>query len=298
VQDGTDGTWRKLAEALVAVGALPEPGRWTQLAGGRVNRVWRIDGSRSAALVCKLEVGDAANPLFPNDLGAEATAIRHLAGTGIGPEVTADLPTLVTTPFGRCLLYPFVPGRPWCARRDDPTAVARLLSRLHAQPLPDRAPFRRLPTSGADIVAMAAPMLAALPSRVAERLRRAQPPANDVGPSRRVVLLHGDPVPSNIVVGPDGPRFIDWQCPALGDPAYDAALFLSPAMQTIYGTGPLPTAARAAFLGALAPDLVRRVKEIEPLLRWLLGVFCTFRGHRGSSAHGDAAPLELSAART
>ena len=37
-------------------------------------------------------------------------------------------------------------------------------------------------------------------------------------------------------------RLIDWQCPALGDPAEDIACFLSPAMQVIYGAGPLDAA--------------------------------------------------------
>ncbi len=43
---------------------------------------------------------------------------------------------------------------------------------------------------------------------------------------------------------------IDWQCPAIGDPCLDLALFLSPTMQQVNGKTPLSGAEVAAFLEA------------------------------------------------
>ena len=44
------------------------------------------------------------------------------------------------------------------------------------------------------------------------------------------VLLHTDVVPGNLILGDEGLRLIDWQCPAIGDPIVDIMMFLSPGM--------------------------------------------------------------------
>jgi aminoglycoside phosphotransferase (APT) family kinase protein len=41
--------------------------------------------------------------------------------------------------------------------------------------------------------------------------------------SRRIALVHGDVSPKNILVGPDGPVFLDAECAVYGDPAFDLA---------------------------------------------------------------------------
>ena len=43
----------------------------------------------------------------------------------------------------------------------------------------------------------------------------------------RRVLVHGDVSPKNILVGPDGPVFLDAECAWFGDPAFDAAFCLN-----------------------------------------------------------------------
>jgi aminoglycoside phosphotransferase (APT) family kinase protein len=44
---------------------------------------------------------------------------------------------------------------------------------------------------------------------------------------RRVALVHGDVSPKNILVGPDGPVFLDAECAWYGDPAFDLAFCLN-----------------------------------------------------------------------
>ena len=58
---------------------------------------------------------------------------------------------------------------------------------------------------------------------VAPRLRAL---AADLG-DRRIALAHGDVSPKNILMGPNGPVFLDAECVTFGDPAFDLAFCLS-----------------------------------------------------------------------
>ena len=42
----------------------------------------------------------------------------------------------------------------------------------------------------------------------------------------RPVMIHGDTSPKNIMIGPNGPVFIDAECACMGDPAFDLAFCL------------------------------------------------------------------------
>lgn len=43
----------------------------------------------------------------------------------------------------------------------------------------------------------------------------------------RMVMIHGDVSPKNILLGPDGPVFLDAECACIGDPAFDIAFCLN-----------------------------------------------------------------------
>jgi hypothetical protein len=43
----------------------------------------------------------------------------------------------------------------------------------------------------------------------------------------KMVLVHGDVSPKNILIGPDGPVFLDAECAWFGDPAFDVAFCLN-----------------------------------------------------------------------
>ena len=43
----------------------------------------------------------------------------------------------------------------------------------------------------------------------------------------KLVLVHGDVSPKNILVGPDGPVLLDAECAWFGDPAFDLAFCLN-----------------------------------------------------------------------
>ena len=94
----------------------------------------------------------------------------------------------------------------------------------------------------------------------------------------RRALIHTDAGTGNVIVGPDGPRLIDWQCPALGDPAEDLFAFLSPAFQVLYGHEPLTAAERAECLEAYGDrEVLARLTALEPALAWRFAAYCAMR---------------------
>lgn len=60
----------------------------------------------------------------------------------------------------------------------------------------------------------------------------------------KLALVHGDVSPKNILIGPDGPVFVDAECASWGDPAFDLAFCLNHLLLKCLWTA----SARAAFL--------------------------------------------------
>ncbi|MFB0994862.1 MAG: phosphotransferase, partial [Paracoccaceae bacterium] len=123
------------------------------------------------------------------------------------------------------------------------------------------------------------------------------PPAplvKTLGPVKKPCLIHADMVAGNIIVGPEGLRFIDWQCPAVGDPAEDLAMFLSPAMQALYRGKPLQAAEAADFLNAY-PDqeVVKRLHELLPLFHYRMAAYCLWRAQNGFPAYKVGHDFEM-----
>ncbi len=78
----------------------------------------------------------------------------------------------------------------------------------------------------------------------------------------RLTLVHGDVSPKNILVGPDGPVFLDAETAWWGDPAFDLAFCLNHLLLKSL-VAPAARAALAASFTALAEAYLRRV-DWEP----------------------------------
>ncbi len=265
-------------------------GRWEALRGGRSNRLWRVDRPEGP-VVCKLYPAEAReNPLYPNLPRTEHAMLATLTGQTLAPEPLAF--AQADGDGAALLIYRYLPGRPWTAGRDDPAEAARLLQRVHA--LGPACGLRHLPTGAADLTRQIAAIV-----KSAGSAAPALPPLDlpgDIPPAPRPALLHTDPVPGNLIVGPSGLRLIDWQCPALGDPVEDMAAFLSPAMQQLYGGHPLREDEERAFLAAW-PDraTVRRLSALRPLFHARMAAYCAWRVSRGDRDYAAGVRLELSA---
>nr|WP_298384293.1 aminoglycoside phosphotransferase family protein [Ruegeria sp.] len=265
---------------------LVEPGaRFETLYGGRTNQVWKVQGGHCDS-VLKLYRTTLRNPLFGNDAGHEAACLRALQSTGFVPNLRA------TGAFegDRWVLYDHAPGAPW---RQGADKVGRLLRKLHGVPAEVSVPPGC--NGSADLARHGARILAGCQSDRRDALAAMQPQST-VAPSSKTCLVHGDPVPGNILEDETGLTLIDWQCPVMGDPCEDLAMFLSPAMQHLYRSEPLSTDEEAAFLVAYDDaDTVDRYQMLKPWYAWRMAAYCLWRAENGSPDYLTGLELELAA---
>lgn len=259
--------------------------RFDVLYGGRSNRVWRVLSRRSDA-VLKLYCAPFRNPLFRNDAQLEANCLRELGDTGFVPKLRA------TGSFGKAnwVYYDHAPGTPW---RNGVENVAHLLRQLHRHPVSLDLPCGR---NGSEALNQhTLEVLASCQSAETERLF-AQRPQSHVAPLADPCLIHGDPVAGNILQSPQGLTLIDWQCPALGDPCEDLAIFLSPAMQHLYRGTPLSETEVAQFLAAYGqPEITGRYLSLRPWFAWRMAAYCLWRVENGTPDYAPALELERAA---
>jgi Ser/Thr protein kinase RdoA (MazF antagonist) len=284
----------QLAQELIAAGHLSERALWQPLGGGRTNQVWFVSDKQCHRVV-KLYTEGAGTPLFPNNPQAEALVLEVLADCSLSPRPLFS----GVMSAGPVLIYEHQDGSPW---RHDTALAARGLKALHSLPPVTRlAALPSAPDGSAALVAQTMAILAQLPPEQAAPLIAVRP-GDAVPPSHLRVLLHGDPVPDNLVCPPHPeanlPVFVDWQCPALGDPVLDLALFLSPAMQLVARGNPLSAQERAEFLAAYdAPGIAARLESMSPILHWRMAAYCLWKitCDRPDPAYAPALEAELAA---
>ncbi|WP_406647018.1 aminoglycoside phosphotransferase family protein [Aliisedimentitalea scapharcae] len=256
------------------------------LVGGRSNYVWRVLGKTSCVL--KLYGLGSRNPLFSNDPDREVSSLKALAGTGMAPRLLDE----GAFEGRRWILYTHVTGDTW---RRGAEHVAQLLGRLHDQPYFGTSP--KGPNGSQQIGTAAFYILDRCFGAVRQQIQDARPLVS-VPKTNFITFIHGDPVPGNIVEHDGTLTLIDWQCPVLGDPAEDLAIFASPAMQLLYRGTPLSDQEEEAFFQAY-PDrqVVERFQLLKPWFHWRMAAYCLWKTEQGQQEYLDAMYLELEALR-
>nr|WP_254448016.1 phosphotransferase [Ruegeria arenilitoris] len=268
---------------LEAQGLVSSLVRFETLFGGRTNRVWKVLGGDNDA-VLKLYRAPFDNPLFRNDAESEAKTLQALKCTGFVPKIRA------TGAFesSNWVLYDHAPGTPW---QEGVQKVAQLLRTLHESRIKLDAPAGCNGTG--DLEAHALRILAKCRTNSKSRMDRYKPKTY-IAPTRDTRLIHGDPVPGNILVSSSGLTLIDWQCPAWGDPCEDLAIFLSPAMQYIYRGAPLTTAETDMFLTAYGqPKIAERYNALRAWFAWRMAAYCLWRIENGALDYSAGFDLEI-----
>ena len=213
-----------------ALAAVPGSGaghapRITALAGGLVNRAFRIETS-AGVFVLRLNASAQQATLLGIDRRIEIAAQRLAAGVGLAPRVIAVSPDHA---FQVC---EFVAGETPDARAlASPAGMVRLgatLRALRALRPPDDlrgadllARARRLAALAVTRAPGAAPVLQAA-------LAEAEAGWAAAGKGRRSCLVHSDPNPGNVVLSRGaGPAvLLDWEYAHVGDPLQDPAAWL------------------------------------------------------------------------
>jgi len=270
-----------LKKYLLMQGIVSNQSVWHIQNGGRTNKVWRLIGEKD--LICKLYSKTKSNPLFNNTPEAEFKCLLWLDGSGIAPKPYKYF----KTPFGEVLLYDYIKGKTWS---HDVGAVSELLTRIHKHKYPKE--LRILSALPSDIKETGFEIISKLNSYHKNKLNKICPPdvtISDIEP----VLLHTDVVPGNLILGNEGLRLIDWQCPAIGDPIIDVMMFLSPGMHEIYGSGKLSMKDNEVFLMSLTSNLRNRYNIIGPLYHWRLAAYCYWKAEQGHIEYENAALAEI-----
>lgn len=267
-----------LRRALQARSLVPANARWWRLKGGRTSRVF-LARSRAAARVCKIVPHGAGSPLFPVEPCAEFVSLAALARFGLAPTPHG----LIRHGTATCLVYDHTAGRPAGALTPE---LADLLHALHTRPSRLGRGLRLRPLFVQSAVERAASHLISLGWRHAGLRRALRAIRTTTSPAPRI--LHGDPVPANVLKTANGPSLIDWQCAHLGDPVRDIAIAASPAMHVAYGYAPPDPRTHAAFVDAYPCPATRlRYYTARPALHLQMIGHCLWRLARGGPGATD-----------
>ena len=226
-----------LDAALTRMGLLApgEQARYTALTGGVASDIWKVDTPAKTFAIKralpKLKV--AADWYVP--VARNAYEVKWMEVVrGILPQAVPQL--LGHDPaaglFAMAYLDPDT-YRNWKSelrdgRTDDAFAaeVGRRLVRIHAATAKDPAIAAAFATDETfHAIRLAAYLEATAPKhpQAAEALMA----LSRLTLATKLTLVHGDVSPKNILVGPDGPVFLDAECAWYGDPAFDLAFCLN-----------------------------------------------------------------------
>jgi len=224
--------------AFVLEAGLAAPGEaqvWTPLPGGVSSDIWRLEvGGRSICV-------KRALPRLKVAADWQAPVSRNLYEWRWLETVREILPQAAPAPLaadpGRGVFamefldpvaYPLWKAQLLQGRADPATAAAvgERLGLIHERTAlsPDLA--ARFPTDDLFQALRLAPYLLHTAGRHPEVAAALEALANRTA-STRLALVHGDVSPKNILVGPQGPMFLDAECAWYGDPAFDLAFCLN-----------------------------------------------------------------------
>jgi aminoglycoside phosphotransferase (APT) family kinase protein len=208
---------------------------FTRLTGGVSSDIWRVDLARGPVCVkralARLRV--AADWRAPIERNAfEAAWMRHAAA--LVPDAVPAL--LGQDQAAGVLVMAYLPEnayRGWKAEllaghaaHEVAAEVGLRLARIHAGTAHSEAIAKEFPTDRIFHDIRLEPYLEATarvhPDRAEALHRLALTTA-----AGKQALVHGDVSPKNILIGPDGPVFLDAECAWYGDPAFDLAFCLN-----------------------------------------------------------------------
>lgn len=199
------------------------------LAGGVSCDVWKVETPAGPIVVKRPleQLRVAAEWHAPVERGqSEVRWLRRARGVDarIAPEVLAELPV------GHAFAMRFLPGCPvWkdelTAGRvevDFAAAVGRSIAAVHAATANSAADRDAFPNDAMFRALRVDPFLLFVAQKDADFAPALYALADDLT-SRKIALVHGDVSPKNILVGAEGPVFLDAECAVYGDPAFDLA---------------------------------------------------------------------------
>src|SRR5258706_8741709 len=204
----------------------------TALSGGVSSDIWRVE-LRSGAVCVKralprLRVEDLWEvPVERNRYERMWMETANAIVPGVAPRVLAAddagcfaMELLADYPLWKAEL---AEGR---ANREFAAKVGSTLARIHAATAGDQGCAAKFDTDTNFRAIRLEPYLLAA-GRIHASLVKRLNELVEITSRTRLALVHGDVSPKNILVGPQGPVFLDAECAWYGDPAFDLAFCLN-----------------------------------------------------------------------
>lgn len=208
----------------------------TALSGGVSSDIWRVDlgsGPTGYSIVVKralprLRVEQLWEvPVERNRYERMWIETANAIVPGVAPKVLAADDT-------GCFAMQLLEGYPlWKAElaagradREFAAKVGSCLARIHAATAGDKDCAAKFDTDRNFHAIRLEPYLLAA-GKVHVSLEKQLTELSERTARTRLALVHGDVSPKNILLGPDGPVFLDAECAWYGDPAFDLAFCLS-----------------------------------------------------------------------
>ena len=224
---------RVLREAgLIGKGVEPE---LEQLAGGVSSDIWKVKAGEHAYCVkqalawLKVEAEWHA-PVERNRFEVGWYRIANRVVPGSAPRV------LYHDPERMFLIMDYLDPRRYDLWKDklregraderDARTVGRILSRIHSTTAGDRDIAAQFPRFDIFHAIRLEPYLLATAARHPDLAARLEELCRTTADTR-LTMIHGDVSPKNILIGSDGPVFLDAECACIGDPAFDIAFCLN-----------------------------------------------------------------------
>jgi aminoglycoside phosphotransferase (APT) family kinase protein len=227
----------EIVAILTRCGLVPPgaPPRLVPLTGGVASDIWKVEiGDRTLVVkraLPKLRVAaDWHAPVSRNAAEADWLRIARRVAPGAVPDVLMQ-----DTASGLFAMTYYPPEQfpVWKAELhagrvdvDFAARVGRTIARIHAATAGDAEIARHFDNDATFHAIRLEPYLEATAARhpdIADALYA----LSRATLSRHQALVHGDVSPKNILVGPDGPIFLDAECAWYGDPAFDLAFCLN-----------------------------------------------------------------------
>lgn len=112
------------------------------------------------------------------------------------------------------------------AQTHDAENVGRTLARIHSGTAGDPSVTAQFPRTDIFHDIRLEPYLLATAARHPDLRPRLEALCRTTAETR-LTMIHGDVSPKNILIGPEGPVFLDAECACIGDPAFDLAFCLN-----------------------------------------------------------------------
>ena len=202
------------------------------LSGGVSSDIWRVD--LRSGLVCVKRALPRLRVEQLWEVPVERNRYERMWMETANAIIPGVAPRVLAADDSGCFAMQLLEGYPlWKAElaegradREFSGKVGRCLAQIHAATAGDKGCAAKFDTDANFHAIRLEPYLLAA-GKIHASLEKRLKELSEITAHTKLALVHGDVSPKNILVGPQGPVFLDAECAWYGDPAFDLAFCLN-----------------------------------------------------------------------